>query len=349
MSLHPHILGCLLGAAVGDAAGLRREGLSPRRAKRLYGDVVAPDLLFGRGMCSDDTEHTVMVARALAIAGADADRFERILASQLKRWLLTVPAGVGFATLRACMKLLVGFGPQHSGVFSAGNGPAMRSAMLGVCTTSDAECRELVRRSTRLTHTDPRAEEGALVVARAAALSTRGETMPPIEFVRGEAGRVEGAELRERLTQAAAALDKGQSPAEFAQLLGWSRGVSGYVNATVPAALYCWAATPNDLRQCVTSAVLLGGDTDSVAAITGAIAGANLGSAAIPQDWLARLKEWPRSVAWMEQLALVLADNLSGKRTASPPSMRWLATLPRNVAFALVVLALGFRRLLPPY
>ena len=64
MDAYSHILGCLLGTAVGDAAGLRREGLSKRRAQRMYGQrPIRPDLLFGRGLCSDDTEHTVMVGR----------------------------------------------------------------------------------------------------------------------------------------------------------------------------------------------------------------------------------------------------------------------------------------------
>lgn len=349
MTLQSRILGCLLGTAVGDAAGLRREGLTPRRATRLYGEAVSPDLLFGKGLCSDDTEHTVILARALALAAGDSDRFERILAGQLKRWLLAVPAGVGFATLRACLKLLVGVGPRRSGVYSAGNGPAMRSALLGVCAKSNEECRDLVCRSTRLTHVDPKAEQGALVVARAAGLSNLGCGSTPIEFLRIEAERLHGQELGERLSAAHRSLSDGQSPAEFAQAQGWSRGVSGYVNETVPAALYCWAATPQDFRRCVTRAVLLGGDTDSVAAITGAIAGANLGDASIPSEWISQLIEWPRTAAWMRQLASTLADSLAGDLAATPPPMHWLATLPRNAAFSCLILGLGFRRLLPPY
>jgi ADP-ribosylglycohydrolase len=200
-----------------------------------------------------------------------------------------------------------------------------------------------------LTHTDPKAEEGALVIARAARLMATGDDTTPIDFLRREAASVQGEELRERLTWACKSLDDGLSPADFANALGWSRGVSGYVNETVPAALYCWAATPKDFRRCVTSAVLLGGDTDSVAAITGAIAAANLGDAAIPQDWIMKLNEWPRTVSWMQELARALVTNCSGKGSASPPPMHWLATLPRNAVFALIVLGLGLRRLLPPY
>lgn len=349
MALYPHLLGCLLGTAVGDAAGLRREGLSPQRAHKLYGASVSPMLFAGFGMCSDDTEHTLMVARALAAADHDPESFERLLSGELKRWLLAAPAGIGLATLRACLKLLVGFGPDRSGVFSAGNGPAMRSALIGVVSRSDDECEEFVRRSTRLTHTDPKAEEGALVVARAAGLTASGVSIQPLDFLRNEVARIRGEELKERLSAACRALEDGFNPKEFAESRGWSKGVGGYVNETVPAALYCWAASPNDYRQSVTSAVLLGGDTDSVAAITGAIAGANLGESAIPSEWIAGLNEWPRDVEWMRQVAITLANNLAGDRFANPPPMRWLATLPRNVVFAAVVLGMGFRRLLPPY
>lgn len=349
MTLYPHILGCLLGTAVGDAAGLRREGLKPRRARKLYGTEVSPKLLAGLGMCSDDTEHTVMVARSLALANRDPDCFERLLASQLKRWLLAAPAGVGFATLRACLKLLVGFSPSRSGVFSAGNGPAMRSALIGVTSQSDAQCDEFVHRSTRLTHTDPKAEEGALVVARAAGLTAKGISIEPAWFLLNEANRVSGSELGERLTAAHRSLADGLKPGEFAESQGWSKGVSGYVNETVPAALYCWAASPNDYRESVTNAVLLGGDTDSVAAITGAISGANLGDSAIPGEWISALTEWPRNVEWICKVSETLAENLKGERFTNPPPMYWLATVPRNAVFATIVLGMGFRRLLPPY
>src|SRR4029079_1298112 len=140
MNLYQHILGCLLGTAVGDAVGLRREGLSRARALRMYGGPpLMPALVWGRGFCSDDTEHTLMVARALALSAGNPEHFEAFLAADLKRWLLTLPAGVGLATLRACLKLLIGFAPRHSGVFSAGNGPAMRSALTGVCASDERQ------------------------------------------------------------------------------------------------------------------------------------------------------------------------------------------------------------------
>lgn len=290
-----------------------------------------------------------MVGRTIVLACGDADEFERQLASHLKCWLLTCPAGVGLATLRACLKLLLGCGACRSGVYSAGNGPAMRSAILGVMASSEEECCELVRRSTRITHTDPKAEEGAWVVAQAARLARDTSRVEPVVFLQKMCDAIEGEELREHLGAALVSLDAGHSPRQFAEARGWSRGISGYINHTVPAALYCWAASPTKFREVVTSAVKLGGDTDSVAAIAGAIAGANLGAEKLPEDWIKRLAEWPRTVGWMDELARSLSACLSSNEAVTPPPMHWPITLLRNAVFATIVLGLGFRRLLPPY
>ena len=165
MNLFRPIQGCILGTAVADAIGLPREGLTRRRAERLFGTApLRHRLLAGRGLCSDDTEHTVMVAQALIRSGGDPDAFTRDFARRLRWWLLRLPAGVGLGTLRASVKLWCGFGPRRSGVARAGNGPAMRAALLGVVARDDAHLAALVAASTHPTHTDPRARQGAQVV-----------------------------------------------------------------------------------------------------------------------------------------------------------------------------------------
>jgi ADP-ribosyl-[dinitrogen reductase] hydrolase len=350
MNLHQSILGCLLGTAVADAVGLKREGMSRERARRMYGGApLEASLVFGRAFCSDDTEHTLMVGRALALSAGCVEKFEQTFAADLRKWLLTCPAGIGLATLRSCLKLLLGFGPRRSGVFSAGNGPAMRAALIGVWAKDDAALVDLVQASTRITHTDPKAVAGALIVARAARLARTDSRPDPRRFLADEAARGEGDELRTRLEAAVAALGRGETCQDFATSQGWSRGISGYVNQTVPAALYCWARSPHDFRECVESAVLLGGDTDTVAAIAGGVCGAQLGSDAIPRRWIEQLAEWPRTRDWIGQLARSLADAVDGPKWAGPPPMHWLASIPRNLLFAMVVLGIGFRRLLPPY
>jgi ADP-ribosyl-[dinitrogen reductase] hydrolase len=170
------IVGCLLGTAVGDAIGLPAEGLSSDRQRRLFGELDSYRLLPHRGMISDDTEHAAMVAQALIASAGDTQTFLKVLASELRLWTLLLPAGAGAATLRAGFKLLFGVSPERSGVYSAGNGPAMRAPLLGVCYGNAPDrLRSLIHASTRLTHTDPKAEYGAFAVALAAHQFTQGD------------------------------------------------------------------------------------------------------------------------------------------------------------------------------
>lgn len=352
------LAGCLLGTALGDSLGLPREGLTPGRARRLFGADLHHSLVLGRGMVSDDTEHTCMVAQALLASGGDPDRFARALAWKLRFWILALPAGVGLGTARAIGKLLLGWPPSSSGVRSAGNGPAMRAAILGACLgTEPRNLRGWVRASTRCTHTDPRAERAAFLVACAAAhASTRApagvnaeEFLPRAIDALGDADD----EIRCVLDSLGAHLARGASVREFAGSLGLARGVSGYAYHTVPVALYGWLRHPGDFRAAVTEVVALGGDADTTGAIVGGIVGAGVGCAALPRDWTDRLVEWPRSASWMKALAGRLAARFPGD--ASPGSnARELplfrpAVLPRNILFLAIVLAHGFRRLLPPY
>jgi ADP-ribosylglycohydrolase len=352
------IAGAMLGTAVGDALGLPREGLSRRRAKALFG---APPLrhrfLFGRGMMSDDTEHTCLTGQALLRAPNDADAFARTFAWRLRWWLLGMPAGVGLATLRAVAKLWLGFPPSRSGVWSAGNGPAMRAALVGVCLGEDRErLRAYVRASSRLTHTDPRAERGSLLVALAAHYGAmRGpQGIQAAAFLQHARAELPDAddELLRLLEQMEEHLKRDAPAVALADAWDLQRGISGYVYQTVPLALYCWLRHPRDFQCAVEEVIALGGDADSTGAIVGGIAGATLGASGIPAAWLAGLHEWPRSVAWMRQLAERLAQQFPGDGNSARPGplpLFWPGLLPRNLFFLAVVLAHGFRRLFPPY
>jgi ADP-ribosylglycohydrolase len=341
------ILGCLLGGAVGDAIGLPFEGLTRARvARRIGAGPLGHSLIGRRGMISDDTEHACMTAQALLAAPDRPDRFARSLAWRLRGWLLGLPASVGWGTLRAIVRLWLGWPPGRSGVASAGNGPAMRAAILGVCLAdAPALLDATVERSTRLTHTDPRALAGALAVARTAAAGLGDR--PAREILADVRARCDDAELADALARAEAHLARRESPQSFACSMGQVDGVSGYIHHTVPLALYCWACAPRDVAAAVEHAVRLGGDTDTVAAIAGGLAGAAGGRQAIPAAWLAGLWESPRSAAWIEALGERLARTFASPSPAreGPLPLAWPRLLLRNAAFTAIVLTHGLTRL----
>ena len=346
-----HVLGSILGTAIGDSIGLPYEGLSRRRAERLLGPPDRHRFFFGRGMVSDDTEHTCMVAQSLIGSGEDPDTFARQLAWGFRLWVLALPAGIGFATLRSILKLWLGVSPQKSGVHSAGNGPAMRAAIIGATIDDGAKLTRLVRSSTRITHTDPRAESGALAVALAAQMASQSEVVPGAAFLDHYRAHSEGGDgEREGLIEAAVrAADEGRSTAEFAASLGLAKGVSGFVCHTVPVALHAWLANQRDFRSAVQAVIQCGGDADSTGAIVGGIVGASVGREGIPEEWLDRLIEWPRSTVWMERLAAQLDSTMQSGIATRPIRLPVYGVIPRNLFFLVVVLLHGARRALPPY
>lgn len=352
LDLQARLTGSLIGTAMGDAIGLPYEGLSRRRCASMLGAPTRQRLFFGRGMVSDDTEHACMTAQALIVSSGDVAVFRKNLASRLRWWLLPLPAGVGLATARAILRLWVGISPERSGVFSAGNGPAMRAPIIGAATDDVQALRPLVRASTRLTHTDEKAEFGALAAALAAHMASR-QALPVAgadflaqlkTLLAGEGG--EFVALIEAAVQSAS---RGQTVAEFAAALGLERGVSGYMLHTLPVVIHAWLTHPHDFRAAIVAIVECGGDTDSTAAILGGIVGASCGPAGIPVDWQSGLLEWPRSIRWMERLGSALAKAPVAGVKQRAPELFFPLVLLRNVFFLGVVLFHGFRRLLPPY
>ena len=345
--------GCIIGTAVGDALGLPYEGIPPRRARRMFGPADRHRFLFGRGMVSDDTEHTLCVAKALLEAGTDPERFERCLARKLSWWLAGLPAGVGWATLRSILKLCIGFPPLRSGVFSAGNGPAMRVPLLGVVFGQNpAELAEYVLRATRLTHSDPKAYQAALVTALAAARSTEEGPVVPAEFpgyVRGRWPREREADDLQWLDQACASAGRGEPVQAFAAGIGSRNGISGYALHTVPCVIQTWLRFQDDFAGGLREVIEAGGDTDTTGAILGGIVGARVGHEGIPAKWRTGILEWPRSVRWMAELGRRLAGSRTGGTPARVPACFRPAIPVRNLVFLLVVLFHGFRRLAPPY
>ena len=345
------VAGAILGCAVGDAIGLPYEGVSKQRGVRLLGPPDRHRFAWGRGMVSDDTEHTCMVAQALCASPTDADLFARQLGWRLRWWLAGVPAGIGSATLRATLKLWIGFSPSRSGVFSAGNGPAMRSPIFGAAIDDIDKLRQFVRATTQLTHTDPKAFYGAFAVAVAAWCAKR-RIDTPLEFFRqfrSAIGTETSNEFDSLIVRVENSLAADETTEAFTESLGCGQGVSGYVYRTVPVVLHCWLRHPRDFGLAIRTMIQCGGDTDTTAAIVGAIIGSAVGRTGIPNDWVAGLWEWPRSVDWMERLAKATRHAIESGTPVRPPRVFPMVSLARNLVFLNVVLAHIARRLLPPY
>jgi ADP-ribosyl-[dinitrogen reductase] hydrolase len=354
LTIEKSITGCLLGTAIGDALGLCCEGLSKKRLKKMYPDMNKYHFFFNKGMISDDTEHTCMVAQAILDANGDPEEFQASLSGKFRFWLLGLPAGIGMATLKAILKLWAGFPPGKSAIFSAGNGPAMRSAIIGVYFADEPGLmHKFVSISTRITHSDPKAEFGALAVALAASLAAKNKQVDPDNYLT-ELLKIlpEGAEeFIVLLRNAIESVKNQQTTEDYVAAMGLEKGITGYIYHTVPPVIHCWLNNQNNYKEGIKQIINCGGDTDTTAAILGGIIGASTGTEGIPEEWLRGLFEWPRSVKWMEELGFKLAKSKDNRVGIISKSLEIpvIGIFLRNIFFMIIVLLHGFRRLLPPY
>ncbi len=337
--------GCLFGTAVGDALGLPTEGLSRERIANRPGPL-GHRLCFGHGMFSDDTEHTLMVAAALLKHPTDAIAFQKSLAGRLRWWLAALPAGVGLSTGKAILRLWVGFPAGKAGVCSAGNGAAMRSAIIGCFFAKDATNRRtFTRAACVLTHTDQRAIESAHLIAEAAAMACQG--LPTESLLAKLQLEVISSEMQVRFPILEECLAQQASVSALAEAIGCKNAVTGFAPDTVSVALYAWLRHRGDFSTTLSTVIACGGDTDTVAAIAGALSGVEIAVMeetsinSIPQEWLERLADWPRSRTYIEKMATALNLRME------PPKLFWPAIPIRNALFFGIVLAHGLRRLLP--
>jgi ADP-ribosyl-[dinitrogen reductase] hydrolase len=332
--------GCLIGSAVGDSLLLPMEGLPRSTIARRFAGPLRQRLVCGRGMVSDDTEHAFLATQALLAAGDDAARFGRALARRLRWWLLGLPAGCGKATGLGLLRSWCGLPPERSGVHSAGNGPAMRSAIIGLRWAHDRERRRsFVAISTTITHRDGQALDAALAVAEAAAWTAGDEPLDRL-WERWLADAADPA-WAERLRTMRALLEAGAPVDDLARRIGRPEHISAYALNSIPVALYAWLRHRHDPEACMRAVMTCGGDTDTMGAIAGALLGCDDGPSVFPFPLL-RIHAWPMSLGTMRRSAEALA-----RGDARPVRWCWPLQPLRNLGFLLVVLAHGFRRLLP--
>ena len=146
---------------------------------------------------------------------------------------------------------------------------------------------------TKLTHFHPLGLEGAQIQAAAVAAS-----LLDLDVLAAAQQAANSPAFQEKLTLVAEALSERWSPTEVAFRLG-----NNFLALdSVPAAL--WAALSGEsVEEALTLAVRVGGDTDTIAAMAGAVSGSRYGASAIPERFLAGLENGARGRDYLQALA----------------------------------------------
>jgi ADP-ribosyl-[dinitrogen reductase] hydrolase len=286
MDLADRVVGSCLGLALGDALGAPFEFLRARNVPDPVPALERSWLGQPPGSTTDDTAMARNLMRSLAERGGfDAnDLVVRHLA-----WFRSDPPDVGTLTGRVLRRVDRGedaaavardVWEQRGPEVSAGNGSVMYCAPLGLSYANRPdELYVLSPALSALTHYDGRCRTAVLAVTLAAAALVRGE---PAE-----------AAARTSL-DAVLELEGGEELEHLAGAVGSSRPIDG------PDQGFCLFAAGlafqalvggGDLEAELRRVVALGGDTDTNAAVAGALLGARDGASALPAEWLERLRD----------------------------------------------------------
>jgi ADP-ribosylglycohydrolase len=277
-------LGSALGTFVGDALGEPVEGW-PHGA--IYGRFGLLDrMLREEARYTDDTQMMIGILETLLQRGG----FDPALCARKFQHNFDPMRGYGRRIFGVVERIRQGLPWDQVGTDSFGNGGAMRIAPIGCFYCQDLEAiKENAILSARITHNHPEGLAAAVAQASAVGLALEyGLSKEPVE--------TEG--FLDRIAAQVIDIDKG-----FAESLGAVKSISKgsileVIEAiagqytlslraieSVPAAIGAFVLT-DSFRDGVVLAVNLGGDTDTIGAMAGAIAGAYYGYSQIPQEWL---------------------------------------------------------------
>jgi ADP-ribosyl-[dinitrogen reductase] hydrolase len=298
--------GCLLGLALGDALGAPFEFM---RSTAIPTPIPAFELPW-QGLPAGTTTDDTAMARNLAASLAAVGRFDAddVVARHLA-WFRTGPPDVGNLTRKVLQRVSEGVGAEDAAEaiwrirgpeVSAGNGSVMYCAPLGVAYAGRAdELPRLAPRLSALTHFDGRCRTATLAITLAVAGVVRGE--PPLlaahEAVAATLA-LEGGEELEFLVGAAG---------ESRPLDGPDQGFCLFAAGLGLQALVRGGPFEDELRRVVG----MGGDTDTNAAVAGALLGAASGASRLPEVWLSQLAgraDIEEEAAALAELALQAGD-----------------------------------------
>ena len=319
--------GCLLGQLAGDSLGSLVEFQSSTSIRRHYPEGVR-DMEDGgtwnliAGQPTDDSELALMLARTLV----KKRRFDRgAIRDAYLFWLDTPPFDIGLTTSS-------GLRGNHDS-YSQSNGALMRVSPLGIFGVNYAseQVAEWARQDAAITHIHPVCQTVSALFAMAIAYVIRTgcdtETLyAQIDAWTDEINRDESliwnAEIADAESIRKAIRDAQDAPpADFYSKQGW-------VLIAFQNALYQLLHAPNT-EEAIIDTVMSGGDTDTNAAICGALLGAVNGLDSIPERWQKTLRNCrpeagkpgvyqPRPECFWPVDALELADKLVSTQAVQP-------------------------------
>ena len=305
--------GALAGLALGDALGMPTQAMSPQQIQTVYGHVTglvdgdksqpyAPGM--AAGSVTDDTEQALLIA-SLLLKGhgsglnLDASEFSHALLawedSMIERGSLDL---LGPSTKAALERVRAGENPLRVGGEGTTNGAAMRVTPIGIAaSTSDRQLfADAVWSSCQVTHATRQGFQSAALVAAAVSLGIDAGAADvtdllwkAVAFVRSLPERGAWSPEPDVVAATHRALKLAAQPSSSLEWLAGQIGTAVASAQAIPMAFALLARDPSP--RALLQAANLGGDTDTIGAIAGAILGASLGVEVFDAYGLAQVEQ----------------------------------------------------------
>jgi len=287
--------GCLIGAAIGDALGMPNEG-NPVNLKRSACEFRRawrghPNDALQAGQYTDDTQVMLLVAELVAGRTFTTDRYARALRDLYRDELLRFPDG---AVQSACQHLLGGK-MEGAGVLSTTAGCVPVAVPFALSSPDPVEVRERIAIACSVTHTHPAAIAAATTVGMLLHHALHGS--PEALSLARDVAATEDQDLGEKIRNALAREAEGM-PLERAITL---TGNDVSVFQTLPLAFFLAARYAN-AADLLVAAAHVGGNSDTIAFICGAYAGARDGLPALPANLVETVENRQRIVVLGQML-----------------------------------------------
>ncbi len=306
--------GCLLGQVIGDSLGSQVEFKPANEIARLHpgglrslADGGVYHMLAGQP--TDDSEMALTLARSIAREG----RYEAAkVLDGYREWLTSRPVDVGTTTERGLLGLYT--------TESESNGSLMRVSPIGIWAAGDpALAARIARDDSTLTHPNDVCLEACAAYCAAIAAGIGGAS--PAGMVEAALAHSKGP-AHEAIKRAA----KGNPPADFFTHQGWV--LVGLQNAFLKLTHF------TSFEEALVETVGEGGDTDTNAAIAGALLGSFCGRENIPARWIFPVLSCrplaecgalrPRPIEYWPDDVLELAEALLALKSGSEPDFQYL-------------------------
>jgi poly(ADP-ribose) glycohydrolase ARH3 len=289
--------GCLLGLAIGDALGGKFEA---QTADAIRARFPSAEHLIAYPQeeiwYTDDAQMTIGVSEALIEQGEIVE--ESLCRAFVANYLPSRGYGRGARAVLGAMEEGRDYRAVAEQYFpggSYGNGAAMRVAPIGLLFRDDRRrLWDQARLSALPTHLHPLGIEGAQLLALGVALCSHTERFDRAAFFADLRAACQSQEYRAKLEEA----ERVRSPNDLA-------GLGNRIEAlhSVPTALASFALTPESYEETISNVIFLGGDTDTLAAMAGALSGAYVGASRLPTRLVGLLESSPKGGAYLHKLA----------------------------------------------